>query len=198
LLFDLNITLSLDAQSLYHAMKQAYCPKGNNPDDPTPLFPDRVPFGNNQWAPYGNSDGNTYVLVGPTDNNPTTTCLTHEQLYSKNPDWGAGNTELKENILCCMSSSSLEEENAIKEGLDPKWMGVEDGYEPGTYDDAIEFCKSQSRMVCPMDVYCPWGPSKPVLGGHKGVFKGELWSPVEDSVSKCLCMLPCKMMKDCN
>lgn len=157
-----------------------YCPKGNSPAFKTPLFPDKEPFNGEQWAPYGSSEGNTYVLVGPTDDNPTTTCLTHDQLYSKPPTWGGGSSELKQNILCCAKISDMNDEKSVRDELSPQWMSSTDGYEAGSYEDASAFCKSKSLTLCPLIAYCPWGPSKPVLSGHSAVFYGEQWAPFID------------------
>ena len=170
---------------------EAYCPNGDHPSDKTPLFPNRVPFGSEQWAPFkrGSSQRNGYLLVGPADNNPTTTCLTHEELYSKEPDWEDGNTELKQHILCCMSENKLQDEDSIKKQFNPQWMGVSDGWGAGSYADAISFCESKSLSLCPFHAVCPWGPSSPVHGGHTEVFYGEQWAPFLDNVSHHSCCI---------
>jgi hypothetical protein len=113
--------------------------------------------------------------------------LTHQQLYSKNPDWGDGSTELKQNVLCCHKIENLQAEKSVREEFSPVWFNSSDGWaawEAGSYDDALSFCKSKSLSLCPVHAYCPMGPSKPVMGGHSGVFYGEQWAPVLDAANQ--------------
>ena len=164
---------------------EAYCPFGNDVDLETPLFPNRSPFSNEQYAPFKSINGNTYTLVGPMDNNPATTCLTYEQLHGKLPAWGSGSVELKQNILCCMGTEVIGEETSVFTGMKPTWMGAADGWNAGSYDDATTFCQSRSLSLCPEQAYCPHGPSHPILGGHSSVIFGEQWAPVLGGVSEC-------------
>jgi hypothetical protein len=164
---------------------EAYCPNGNNPLDKNPLFLNLEAFDVEQWAPYANNGvQNTYVLVGETNDNPQSTCLTYEELHGKSPDWESGSVELKKVVMCCMSQDSIGQEESVASSVDPKWMGYSDGWTGGSYDDASAFCLSHSKSLCPLVAYCPWGESHPPLGGHSVDFIDEQWAPVYGEVSE--------------
>ena len=135
-----------------------------------------------QWAPVatdGDIDGDSYVLVGKRNNNPTSTC--HTMKYFNNgelPSYMIDGTkpELKEHVLCCKDpqyvsglqetavdqslglSGSLSQqldsrpfnlESSIQNELNPRWFGVNDGWSGGSHGDAVAFCQVKSQNICP-------------------------------------------------
>ena len=160
---------------------EVYCPDGNKPMD-KPLFPQRAPFESNQWAPFDTVNGDGYILVGPVDDNPTTVCMSHEQMNSKKAEWGEENSELKQHIMCCLEPDNMEKEMAMMDRLDPKWLHESDGWTGGSHDDAADKCDSIGRSLCPFYIYCPRGPARP-LHAHKKLFHGEQWAPYHGGVS---------------
>jgi hypothetical protein len=46
----------------------------------------------------------------------------------------------------------------------PLWLGRDDGWMGGSYDDAVNFCSNiDGRNLCPFEAYCPGGARKPVM-----------------------------------
>ena len=89
---------------MLHTFLLAYCPNGPNVRNRPPLFLEQDAFDGEQWAPTS-SHSNSWIMVGTTDGDPTSTCKTHEELHNnKKPSWGEDGTfsHLKENIMCCM------------------------------------------------------------------------------------------------
>ncbi|KAL3801053.1 hypothetical protein HJC23_002346 [Cyclotella cryptica] len=156
----------------------AYCPNGNDPSNENPLFLNRAAFDSEQWAPYANNGKqNSYVLVGKSSDYPNP-CLTYEQLHGRTPEWESGSVELKKVVMCCMSHESLGQEESVVSTVNPKWMSNSDGWTGGSHEDATAFCQTQSKSLCPLVAYCPWGESSPPLGGHSVDFVDEQWAPV--------------------
>ncbi len=64
----------------------------------------------------------------------------------------------------------------------PFWLSSIDGWNGGSYDDAVEFCSSiRGKQLCPYSVMCPHGPKNAVMGGYrKVVFEvdGEQYAPI--------------------
>ena len=166
---------------------EAYCPNGRN-TDVNLLFFERDPFIGEQWAPvskYDNSDGNEWVLIGMIDDSSSSTCMRYEQLYNEPPQWGmdGSQTELKENILCCINPSYLKNEMVYLKDMNAIWLDESHGWKGGSHSDAINFCHGLAgKKLCPYGAYCPHGPAQPVIGGHIVDFnsEGEQWAPVHD------------------
>lgn len=159
--------------------KDAYCPSGNDVSNPNPLFLNREPFNGEQWAPFlKDGEVNSYVLVGDLNGNPQSACLDYRELHSTSPDWGSGSVELKENIMCCMNRDKFKQEKIVLSTMKPTWMDYESGWKGGSHEDAINFCKSQSKTLCPINAYCPWGPGQPTIGGHSHDLDTEQWAPL--------------------
>jgi len=71
---------------------------------------------------------------------------------------------------------------ALKRALDPVWFDFVLGWNGGTHDEALEFCDSLDRELCPYGAYCPQGPTYPALPGH-GLSnslgeKSDQWAPI--------------------
>jgi hypothetical protein len=89
---------------------EAYCPNGPDVKNRPPLFLEQDAFDGEQWAPTS-AHSNSWILVGTSDGDPTSTCKTHEDLHDdRKPTWGEDGTftHLKENIMCCMNPSQVE------------------------------------------------------------------------------------------
>jgi len=127
------------------------------------------------------------------------------------PQWGldGSNPELKNFVLCCkdpnyistgisnpvvdlstggpeISNQELDDEHfdveiAIKNDLEPEWLGFSDGWLGESHSDAEDFCDSRgNKQICPYAAYCPHGPGQPVSKGHSTDINAEgvQWSPV--------------------
>jgi len=71
---------------------------------------------------------------------------------------------------------------ALKRAFDPVWFDFVLGWNGGTHDEALEFCDSLDRELCPYGAYCPQGPTYPALPGH-GLSnslgeKSDQWAPI--------------------
>mmetsp|Transcript_8066 Transcript_8066/g.18420 ORF Transcript_8066/g.18420 Transcript_8066/m.18420 type:complete len:473 (+) Transcript_8066:342-1760(+) len=70
----------------------------------------------------------------------------------------------------------------LHENFKPMWLGSYEGWNGGSHDDAVEFCRSiRGKQLCPYAAMCPYGPSHNVMAGHQGVdfaAEGEQWAPV--------------------
>lgn len=89
----------------------AYCPNGPNVKNRPPLFLDQDAFNGEQWAPTS-SHPNSWIMVGTTDGDVSSTCKTHEELHdNKAPSWGEDGlfTSMKENIMCCVTPKTSGE-----------------------------------------------------------------------------------------
>jgi hypothetical protein len=62
------------------------------------------------------------------------------------------------------------------------WLSSAEGWNGGSYTDAISFCDSvRGKKLCPYSVICPNGPGHAVMGGvHALEFKvdGEQYAPI--------------------
>lgn len=216
---------------------EAYCPNGAVVAGQPPLFLKTEAYEGEQWAPT-NRDSNSWVLVGTSDGDPSTTCSMHEALHAgKAPAWGLDGTftSMKENIMCCVdasfsaieqvvtqemttasvnavtnanadattaqqsestssqqiptttsTSNGLDLEIVMQKQLSPLWLGANEGWNGGTHDDALAFCKSiRGQQLCPYSAYCPHGPGMPTMGRHKTDFnsEGEQYAPVFGSAN---------------
>ncbi len=56
-----------------------------------------------QYAPVYGHHENRWVMVGQKGGDPSTTCMSHEQLETMPPSWGKSNErpEIKQHIMCC-------------------------------------------------------------------------------------------------
>lgn len=120
-------------------------------------------FKGEQWAPTSNyasvdaSIGNSWIMIGTIDGNPTTTCSQYEILNNgKSPPWTAdgSKTELKHHVLCCMQPESMKHEQDIKRGMNPIWLDSSHGWSGGSYSDAEQFCQQLGgKKLCPYATY---------------------------------------------
>ena len=64
----------------------------------------------------------------------------------------------------------------------PLWLGRDEGWTGGSYDDAENFCTKLKAQLCPFDAYCPLGGSEPIMPGVPNGFdtNDEHYSPVAD------------------
>jgi hypothetical protein len=62
----------------------------------------------------------------------------------------------------------------------PAWFGRNNGWVGGSYNDAVTFCASEHGRLCPFEVYCPQGGSKPVMPGYPADFGKDVehYSPI--------------------
>ncbi len=63
----------------------------------------------------------------------------------------------------------------------PLWLGSVEGWNGGSHDDAVEFCRSiRGKQLCPYSIMCPNGPGHSVMNGRKVVnfsVEGEQYAP---------------------
>jgi len=165
---------------------ETYCPEGNT-DLEKPLFLKRNAFEGEQWAPVATTDNNAqdkWILVGTLDGQSQSTCARFSDVKEMKPKgWNVddGDSDLKENVLCCLNPNHLVKEMNFAKHLDKTWLGESFGWKGGSHDDAIEFCqKLGNKKLCPYPAYCPHGAGQPVIGGHVEDFNmvGEQWAPV--------------------
>lgn len=167
---------------------EAYCPNGvpTDPANDKALFLDRGPFDGEQWAPIrGLSRGDDkpdWVAIGSLG-----TCATLSSLGDAEKSWSGGGepSEHTQNVLCCskkdMTGQSEELEGVMEEMLRPIWFDAIDGWDGGTWNDAVQFCDTHGgRQLCPYSAYCPYGDGSPVMGRHRYDFEahGEQWAPL--------------------
>ena len=174
---------------------EAYCPNGL-PTETThrALFLDREPFEGEQWAPFssatGGGSGNLdWVLIGTVKDNPTSTCGTYENL-KEIASWKESGTpsEHKKHVLCCADEDEVNQietlEEILKDTVNPVWFTFSDGWNGGSYDDAVKFCNGQPGLeLCSYSAFCPYGDGKSVMGGHPHDFdrEGEQWAPYSNA-----------------
>lgn len=158
----------------------AYCPEG-----PSSLALGGLDMSfatEEQYAPYHGGDDH-WVLIGRFNNARTTTCLDYYQLFGKTPSWGSddSNKELKQHLLCCASSETLqgssvsvalqsttsstieviaspstEEDHPKADAAAGIWYGISGGWKGGSHTDALIFCNSQAdEDGVPMEL-CPY------------------------------------------
>jgi len=147
-----------------------------------------------QWAPM--AQPNQWVLIGAENDNPFSQCQVTES-----PSFGFDKSEpeLKLHIMCCdkeqsdVSSSEVESSNSeasntatsVEESSDadpslPVWYGFSDGWDGGGHETALLFCVGKEKTLCPVEIYCPNGPTKPPLKGSGGASELEQWAPASD------------------
>jgi len=165
---------------------ETYCPEGNT-DLEKPLFLKRNAFEGEQWAPVATTDNNAqdkWILVGTLDGQSQSTCARFSDVKEMKPKgWNVddGDSDLKENVLCCLNPNHLVKEMNFAKHLDKTWLGESFGWKGGSHNDATEFCqKLGNKKLCPYTAYCPHGAGRPVIGGHVEDFNmiGEQWAPV--------------------
>lgn len=170
---------------------ETYCPEDNE-DPERPLFLQREAFEGEQWAPVATADAGTegeWILVGTLDGVAQSTCAAFDDVRGMKPKgWSVdeGESELKENVLCCLNPNHLLKEMNFARDLDRIWLGESFGWKGGSHDDAVEFCqKLGNKKLCPYAAYCPHGAGQPVIGGHVEDFTalGEQWAPVHHASS---------------
>jgi hypothetical protein len=70
----------------------------------------------------------------------------------------------------------------LHEQFKPLWLSSKEGWNGGSYADAVAFCNSvRGKQLCPYSVICPNGPGHAVMGGrHALEFKveGEQYAPI--------------------
>uniref|UniRef100_A0A7S1YML9 DUF7495 domain-containing protein n=1 Tax=Skeletonema marinoi TaxID=267567 RepID=A0A7S1YML9_9STRA len=147
-----------------------------------------------QWAPM--AQPNQWVLIGAENDNPFSQCQVTES-----PSFGFDKSEpeLKLHIMCCdkeqsdVSSSEVESSNSeasntatpVEESFDadsslPVWYSFADGWDGGGHETALLFCLGKEKTLCPVEIYCPNGPTKPPLKGSGGASELEQWAPASD------------------
>jgi len=62
----------------------------------------------------------------------------------------------------------------------PVWYGSRDGWNGGGHDTAISFCLGKQKTLCPVEIYCPDGPSRAPFKGSGGSPELEQWAPASD------------------
>lgn len=168
---------------------EAYCPDGI-PDQTThkALYLDRTPFNGEQWAPVSTRGGGApdWVAIGTVGGYPTSTCGTYKD-FENLATWkesGAPSIH-KEHVLCCADEERVDQvetlEKIMKDLVKPVWFDQSDGWNGGSYEEAVAFCSSKGGSeLCKYNAYCPYGPGKPVMGGHRHDFdrSGEQWAPL--------------------
>jgi len=79
-------------------------------------------------------------------------------------------------------SSSFDMTSTLHRKFKPFWLSSNDGWNGGSYDDAVEFCSSiRGKQLCPYSVMCPHGPQNAVMGGYRRVefeVDGEQYAPI--------------------
>lgn len=164
-----------------------------------------------QWVPVIEQP-NHWLLIGSFDNSESRLCMDYETLNGHEPSWGYDRSEpgLKRHICCTDTSSTSDtqyEEGASAAAQSPvsqqisyadevdetdngpmtsTWFTVDDGWNAGSYDDAMHFCAmkkidSQRMELCPYHAYCPSGPSMPPYEGNYIIGDGEeseQWAPM--------------------
>ena len=175
---------------------QAYCPNGPPTPEMSPqsyeeiLYLDRSSFQGEKWAPFsGGSDNSDWVLVGMLQGLPTTTCASYTSLKDRSPMWDGsdGPAEHKQHVLCCedeeVDDQGIDIESAMRQMYQPIWFDRLDGWNGGSWDDAVQFCNGHGgRELCTYQVICPYGYGKSPMGGHRYDFdaQGEQWAPIRE------------------
>jgi len=147
-----------------------------------------------QWAPI--AQPNQWVLIGAENDNPFSQCQVTES-----PSFGFDKSqpELKLHIMCCdkeqsdVSSSEVGTSNSeaintatpVEESFDadlplPVWYSFADGWDGGGHETALLFCLGKEKTLCPVEIYCPNGPTKPPLKGSGEASELEQWAPASD------------------
>jgi len=174
---------------------KAYCASrtdgANGSAGEAPLAYKMKPFEGVQWAPTSNME-NDWIMIGSSTNDEPTTCRSYLDLFHKAPEFGltGHQPEIKQHILCCRFSPESDGDgghvkgvpqtgagnssphttsdaiSSLKKTLKPVWWNAETGWSGGSHDDAINFCKTKDKELCPYAAYCPLGSTRPALSGH--------------------------------
>lgn len=79
-------------------------------------------------------------------------------------------------------NQSFDMTSTLHRKFKPFWLSSKDGWNGGSYDDAVEFCSSiRGKQLCPYSVMCPHGPQQFVMGGYRRVefeVEGEQYAPI--------------------
>jgi hypothetical protein len=79
-------------------------------------------------------------------------------------------------------NQSFDMTSTLHRKFKPFWLSSNDGWNGGSYDDAVEFCSSiRGKQLCPYSVMCPHGPQQFVMGGYRRVefeVEGEQYAPI--------------------
>jgi len=118
---------------------------------------------------------NDWIMIGSSTNDEPTTCRSYLDLFHKAPEFGltGQQPELKQHLLCCKFSpesdgdgghvkgvpqtgagnssphTSSDTLSSLKKTLKPVWWSAETGWSGGSHDDAINFCKTKDKELCP-------------------------------------------------
>jgi hypothetical protein len=73
------------------------------------------------------------------------------------------------------TAAPLDMIQIVHEKFKPLWLGSGEGWNGGSREDAVEFCRSiRGKEICPYSVMCPNGPGKSLMAGRRPVdFSGE-------------------------
>lgn len=165
--------------------EEAYCPNGvATYAGQKTLFLDQPAFEGEQWAPVGRSDwgddgGNRWVMVGTVEGGSTSTCSPSTSIAS---DLSIVH---KQHVLCCTDKDDPKQpaniEAVMKAEMRPVWLDRIDGWEGGSWDDAVVFCDGHGgRELCGYSTYCPYGTGQSIMGSHRYDFEAEgvQWAPL--------------------
>ena len=63
---------------------------------------------------------------------------------------------------------------------EPLWVGRDDGWKGGSFEDAASVCTSINGQLCPFEAYCPLGGKHPIFPGFPDTFEieEEHYSPI--------------------
>jgi len=170
----------------------AICPMGSGQMPYQGTKPDFL----QTWVPIYAAQENEWVQIG---SDPDTQCMTHEQIFGHQADWGLtgiGNEEITRHIMCCAINAGhdfteIEQPTSVINAADavakvkskykPVAYDRQSGWQGSTYADAIVFCASQkSRIPCPFEAYCPNGEYADPYGGVSDNPNGA-WAPMMDA-----------------
>lgn len=117
--------------------------------------------------------------------NPSSSINVESISDSEPVDADKGSETLSQNdsptTVATNSENAFDLEKVMQDKLKPLWLGAAEGWNGGSHDDAVEYCKTiRGKQLCPYSAYCPYGAGKPVMGRHKVDFnaQGELYAPV--------------------
>lgn len=128
------------------------------------------------------------AALAETTTTSTATMTTTTTVTTRKPDEGASQTSIQGMPSSVIDASSHTgsgnssphtgngnnlEENIVAT-LQPVWYDASEGWNGGSYNDAVIFCSTKRRDVtsttnmqlCPYSAYCPQGSSHPALGGY--------------------------------
>lgn len=147
------------------------------------------------WAPIIDAP-NGWVQVGEED-----TCELYTDLFKGPPEWGLSgqnSEDMTRHLMCCLEEPEPEvqqtedyedlppftqDEQNVLDIFKAQWYGREEGYQGGTYSEAMQFCHTVANMeLCPLVAYCPNGPTEEANGRPLFLqlppFPDEQWAPI--------------------